>query len=56
MDADLVMVVRGDREKPAGRDIVVGIGDERDEEAVRCALPEAVLHHAGCPVAVVRVR
>ncbi|MFI6658544.1 universal stress protein [Streptomyces sp. NPDC050523] len=42
-----VVVVRGDTEKPAGRDIVVGVRDERDAEAVRFALVEAELHQVG---------
>lgn len=39
-----VVVVRGDTGKAAGRDIVVGVRDERDEQAVRFALTEAELH------------
>ncbi|MGY6023416.1 universal stress protein [Streptomyces spinosirectus] len=41
-----VVVVRG-TETPAGRDIVVGVRDDRDAEAVRFALAEAELHQVG---------
>lgn len=42
-----VVVVRGDTGKAAGDGIVVGVRDERDEEAVRFALAEADLRRAG---------
>ncbi|MFR0357162.1 universal stress protein [Streptomyces sediminimaris] len=42
-----VVVVRGDTGKAVGRDVVVGVRDERDEEAVRFALTEAESHGVG---------
>ncbi|MEV1082881.1 universal stress protein [Streptomyces sp. NPDC050211] len=41
-----VVVVRGDMAKAVGNGIVVGVRNERDEEAVRFALAEAELHRA----------
>jgi nucleotide-binding universal stress UspA family protein len=42
-----VVVVRGDAWKAAGGSVVVGVRDDRDEEAVRFALAEADLRGAG---------